>query len=175
MDLNEGRFSLALISNNSEQTFRVGIGIGEVIKAGDFIALTGELGAGKTTLIQGIARGMGVPDDYSVVSPSFTIINEYPGKTARLYHIDVYRLSGSTDFLETGFEKRDYENGVTVVEWADKIIDIVPANAVFITLQYVDESKRKIYISTEDKNILSRMEVLGFKIVAKGGNHNRWL
>lgn len=175
MDWNKDRTFLALVSENPEQTLKIGISIGEMMKVGDFIALRGELGTGKTTLTQGIARGMGVPDSYSVVSPTFTIINEYPGKTARLYHIDVYRLSGSTDFFETGFEKKDYENGVTVVEWAEKIIDIVPGNAVFITLQYIDESKRKISISTEDKNILNSMKILGFKIISKGGNQNRWL
>ena len=174
MDLNKSRFFLALISESAGQTFQIGIKTGEIVKKGDFIALRGELGTGKTTLVQGIARGMGVSDDYSVVSPTFTIINEYPGKKLILYHVDVYRLSGSTDFLETGFEKKDYENGVTVVEWADKILDIVPENAVFVTLQYIDEGKRKLYISTQDKNIFNRMTEWGFKIISKGGNRNRW-
>jgi tRNA threonylcarbamoyladenosine biosynthesis protein TsaE len=175
MDSNEHRAFLALISEDPERTFAVGIAIGRIIKPGAFIALMGELGAGKTTLVQGIAEGMGVPAAYTVASPTFALINEYPGKTARLYHIDVYRLSGSAAFLETGFDQKDYENGVTVVEWADKIADIIPPGADFITLQYVNASKRKIHISTEDKNILSEMEALGFKIIAKGGYHDRWL
>ncbi len=174
MDRNKSRFFLALLSEDQGQTFKIGEALGEIVKAGDFIALIGELGTGKTKLIQGIARGMGVADDYSIVSPTFTIINEYPGRNAVLYHVDVYRLSGTMDFLETGFERSEYENGVTAVEWADKIIDIVPENAVLITLQYIDESRRRISISTEDKNIRNKMEVLGFKIVSKGGNQHRW-
>lgn len=172
MDVNENRTCLALISENPEQTFKIGISIGEMAKEGAFIALKGELGAGKTTLVQGIARGMGVPENYAVASPTFTIINEYPGKTVRLYHIDVYRLSGSIDILETGFG--DYEDGVTVVEWAEKIADIIPQDALFITLEYMNEGERKIYISTGDAHILKKMKVLGFQLISKGGNRNQW-
>jgi tRNA threonylcarbamoyladenosine biosynthesis protein TsaE len=172
MDPNEDNVCVAIVSKNPEQTFTIGISLGEMAQEGTFIALKGELGAGKTTLVQGIARGMGVPENYAVASPTFTIINEYPGKTVRLYHIDVYRLLGSADILETGFG--DYEDGVTVVEWAEKIADIIPRNALFITLEYMNEGERKIYISSGDTHIIKRMKVLGFHVISKRGSKNQW-
>ena len=88
------RASLVLISKSPTETFRIGRILGEGLTGGDCVALTGELGAGKTCLTQGIADGLGVPDGYVVTSPTFTLINEYPGRKTSLYHLDVYRLSG---------------------------------------------------------------------------------
>lgn len=81
--------SFVLISKSPSETFRIGRILGEGLKRGDCVALSGELGAGKTCLTQGIAKGMGVPDGYAVTSPTFTLINEYPGKDAALYHLDI--------------------------------------------------------------------------------------
>ena len=99
------RDSLILISKNPLDTFCIGRALGESLTRGDCVALTGELGAGKTCLTQGIAAGLGVPDGYVVTSPTFTLINEYPGKKTSLYHFDVYRLSGSVDLEEMGYEE----------------------------------------------------------------------
>jgi tRNA threonylcarbamoyladenosine biosynthesis protein TsaE len=141
------RASLILISKNPMDTFCIGKALGESLTGGDCVALTGELGAGKTCLTQGIAAGLGVPDGYMVTSPTFTLINEYPGKKASLYHFDVYRLSGSADLEEMGYQEYLMGDGVVVIEWAEKISDVIPDEALRVDLTYMDESTRKIEIS----------------------------
>lgn len=147
------RVSLALFSNSPSETFRIGRILGEGLRNGDCIALTGELGAGKTCLTQGIARGMGVPDCYAVTSPTFTLINEYPGRDAALYHLDVYRLTGSADLPEMGYEEYLLGSGVMVIEWAEKIVDDIPEEALYIGLSYLNENMRKIEISGDPERI----------------------
>ncbi len=139
--------SLVLFSKSPSETFRIGRILGEGLKRGDCVALTGELGAGKTCLTQGIAEGMGVPDCYAVTSPTFTLINEYPGRDAALYHLDVYRLTGSADLQEMGYEEYLLGSGVMVIEWAEKIIDSIPDEALCIRFSYMDDCLRKIEIT----------------------------
>jgi len=139
--------SLVLFSKSPSETLRIGRILGEGLKRGDCVALTGELGAGKTCLTQGIAKGLGVPDCYTVTSPTFTLINEYPGTEVALYHMDVYRLTGSADLLQMGFEEYLLGNGVMVIEWAEKIKDSLPEETLCIGLSYRDENVRNIEIS----------------------------
>jgi len=134
------------ISHNPQETYSLGKCLGEKLRPGDIVALTGELGAGKTCLAQGIARGLGVPEEYAVTSPTFTIINEYPGRII-LYHMDMYRLSGIQDLEDIGDDAFFNNKGVVVVEWAEKIGDILPEGTLFILLAYLDENKRKIVFS----------------------------
>jgi len=141
------RASLVLISNSPTETFCIGKILGENLTGGDCVALTGELGAGKTCLTQGIAAGLGVPDCYVVVSPTFTLINEYPGTDVSLYHLDVYRLTGSEDLEEIGYHEYLTRGGVVVVEWAEKVPDAIPEEALCVTFSYLDENVRKIEIS----------------------------
>ena len=117
------------------------------LRAGDVVALIGELGSGKTCLTQGIAHGLGVPDGYAVTSPTFTLINEYPGRQLPLYHLDVYRLNGCSDLTETGYDEYLSGSGVTVIEWAEKIREAVPADSFFIAMTYIEECIRRIEIS----------------------------
>jgi tRNA threonylcarbamoyladenosine biosynthesis protein TsaE len=138
---------LVLFSESQAETFRIGRILGQGLKRGDCVALTGVLGAGKTCLTQGIAKGMGVPDSFVVTSPTFTLINEYPGKDVPLYHLDVYRLNRSADLLEMGFEEYLLGSGVIVIEWAEKILDSIPEEALSIGISYLDESVRKIEMS----------------------------
>jgi len=147
------RASLILVSNSPSETFRIGQVLGEGLRRGDCVALTGELGAGKTCLTQGIAKGMGVPDCYAVTSPTFTLINEYPGRDAALYHLDVYRLTGSADLPEMGYDEYLLGSGVMVIEWAEKIIDAIPEEALCIRLFYLDETVRHIEISGRPERI----------------------
>ncbi|MBW2630990.1 MAG: tRNA (adenosine(37)-N6)-threonylcarbamoyltransferase complex ATPase subunit type 1 TsaE [Deltaproteobacteria bacterium] len=135
-----------LISKSSGDTLDIGRIIGENLTGGSVVALTGELGAGKTCLTQGIAKGLGIPEGYYVTSPTFTLINEYPGRIS-LYHIDVYRLSGSRDLEDMGYEEYFYGDGVVVIEWAEKVDDIIPAEALLIKLEHINGNKRKIRIS----------------------------
>ena len=114
---------MKVITNSPVETRRLGEKLGRLLAPGDLIALTGELGAGKTVLVQGIAAGLGIED--TVTSPTFLIIKEYPGKIP-LYHIDAYRLAGPDELLDLGYEEYFFGQGVTVIEWADLILDLLP-------------------------------------------------
>ncbi|MCP3942862.1 MAG: tRNA (adenosine(37)-N6)-threonylcarbamoyltransferase complex ATPase subunit type 1 TsaE [Desulfobacteraceae bacterium] len=108
-----------IISYTSEQTLDLGKQIGQTVSSPFAIALKGDLGAGKTTLVQGIAKGLGVDENYYITSPTFNIINEYPAKKVRLCHLDLYRL-GSADELEyIGFDDLTGPDAIIVVEWPD--------------------------------------------------------
>jgi len=141
------RNTIALFSNSPSETFRIGRILGEILKAGDCVALTGELGAGKTCLTQGIAKGLGVPDSYVVTSPTFTLLNEYPGRESALYHLDFYRLTGSADLMEIGYDEYLSGGGVIVIEWAEKIMDQIPAGALFIKFSHLGGNMRKIELT----------------------------
>jgi tRNA threonylcarbamoyladenosine biosynthesis protein TsaE len=132
-----------MISGDPTKTFHIGRILGEALTAGDIVALTGELGAGKTCLTQGIARGLGVPEVYQITSPTFTLVNEYPGRL-NLIHLDVYRLSSSRDLQDLGYEEFFFGKGVTVIEWAEKIQDIIPEKSLSVTMAYLDQNQRSI-------------------------------
>ena len=139
--------TIVLFSSGPSETFRIGWILGETLKDGDCVALTGELGAGKTCLTQGIAKGLGVPDSYAVTSPTFTLLNEYPGRESALYHLDVYRLAGSGDLMELGYEEYLSGGGVMVIEWAEKTMDQIPEGALFITFSHLGENMRRIELT----------------------------
>jgi tRNA threonylcarbamoyladenosine biosynthesis protein TsaE len=141
------RSVIVLFSKSPEETFRIGRILADDLKAGDVVALTGELGSGKTCLTQGIARGLGVPEGYAVTSPTFTLINEYPGRQMPLYHLDVYRLTGCADLHEMGYDEYLSGGGVMVIEWAEKIREAVPVGALFVVMTYLEENVRKIELS----------------------------
>ena len=141
---------LTFISTSEEKTIHLGKIIGKHLNGGNIIALTGELGSGKTCITRGIARGMGIPEEFHVTSPTFTLINEYPGRIP-LYHLDVYRLSGSEDLKDLGYEEYFFGKGVVVIEWAEKIQDIIPSDSIFIYLKYINKNKREIKITYNGK------------------------
>lgn len=122
-----------------EETERIGIELGKNAKPGDVIALDGDLGAGKTVMTRGIAKGMGLMDE-DVCSPTFTIVNEYvdalDGSTAEvpLFHFDTYRLGDSEDFINAGLDEYFYRGGVCVIEWSSVIEDILPPNTIKIRI-----------------------------------------
>ncbi|MDQ5985723.1 MAG: tRNA threonylcarbamoyladenosine biosynthesis protein TsaE [Syntrophus sp. SKADARSKE-3] len=133
--------------------------LGECAEKGDLIALIGDLGTGKTCLTQGIARGLGVPETYAVTSPTFTLINEYPGRHI-LYHLDVYRLSGANDMEDMGYEDYFYGKGVTVIEWAEKILEILPGHTLYVRLAYKGDTEREVCVKGEDGHIKKIMKAL---------------
>ena len=124
--------------NNLEETEKFGLFLGENLRPGDVICLNGGLGAGKTTLTKSIAKGLGI-DDY-VTSPTFTIVNEYYGKID-LYHIDTYRLDDMVDVDYLGFDEYFYSDGVTIVEWAEKIRDALPEEYMEINIKSHDDKR----------------------------------
>ncbi len=157
------RVKLSISSRSPEETFLIGLSIGRSLVEKDVVALIGELGAGKTCITQGIARGLDVPDCYQITSPSFTLINEYQGRIM-LYHFDLYRLSGACEMNDMGYEEYLSGKGVSVIEWADRVKEILPDDTLFIEMGYADENTRSIVISGQEK----RIAVL-LKVLANGG------
>lgn len=138
-----------------EQTMLCGEIMGKLIPRGSVVGLTGDLGAGKTVFAKGLARGLGIEEEPN--SPTFVIMNCYEGSVP-LFHFDVYRLSGGAEFEDTGYEEFFYGDGVSVVEWADKVRDVLPGNAVIIDIQFPprgDEESRTIKVAGKEKWLLS--------------------
>src|SRR3972149_11305547 len=112
-------------SKSSSETFRLGKQIGRLLQRGDVVALVGGPGAWKTQLIKGLAAGVGMRNSTYISSPSFTLINEYPGRIP-FYHIDLYRLETGKEAEDLGLEEYFQGQGVTAIEWADKILSSLP-------------------------------------------------
>lgn len=113
-----------IISHTSQQTLDLGMRIGQAVSSPFAIALTGDLGAGKTTLTQGLAKGLEVNDGYYITSPTFNIINEYPGKKFRLCHLDLYRLASADELEDIGFYDLMGEDAILTVEWPELLEEI---------------------------------------------------
>lgn len=132
------------ISRSAADTFAFGQQLGAVLQSGALVALSGELGAGKTCCIQGIAAGLNVPPD-SVTSPTYTLIHEYQGRLP-LYHFDVYRLAHEDDLYDLGYEEYFYGQGVTVIEWAERIQAFLPDEHLAVHLHLLPDQSRRIEI-----------------------------
>jgi tRNA threonylcarbamoyladenosine biosynthesis protein TsaE len=115
--------TLELATESAQQTRALGEAVAALLSPGDVVSLTGDLGAGKTTLIQGLAGGLGVREP--VLSPTFTLVREYKGRL-HVYHLDVYRLDRIQDVLDLGFEEMLDEGGVVLIEWGDVIEAVMP-------------------------------------------------
>jgi tRNA threonylcarbamoyladenosine biosynthesis protein TsaE len=134
--------SMEIISRSPEQTRRVGMRLGALLKTGDVLGLTGDLGAGKTTLVQGIAAGWGSQDLAN--SPTFVLVNVYRrADGCRLFHLDAYRLSGPAEAEDLDLDTL-LESGPLVIEWAERIKPVLPGECIWVTLTYVDEKQRDI-------------------------------
>lgn len=141
-------------------TQRLGLQIGQLLIPGDKLLLTGDLGAGKTTLTQSIAKGLDVPKEYYVTSPSFALMQEYPGRCP-LYHFDCYRLSGEDDIEGAGLsEYLTTANGVCVIEWAARLGRLTPDNALTIKIILLGGEKRRFVFETGDAAWTRRMETI---------------
>lgn len=130
-------------THTSLQTQELGIQIGKKLRAGDIIALQGTLAAGKTTLTKGIALGLNITED--ITSPTFTLISEYPAPIP-LYHMDVYRLDSTEDFINLGVEDLLYSDGVSVIEWSEKIMEVLPESTITISISIQEDNNRTIQI-----------------------------
>ncbi len=137
---------LYLISHSPEETQSVGESIGRRAEPGDVYLLMGKLGSGKTTLTQGVARGLGVKENVS--SPSFVLIREMKGRLA-LYHIDLYRLDRLEEVAELGLDGYLYSGGVSVIEWGDKGVGVLPEEHLLIALSYISEDERTLNLEAK--------------------------
>jgi tRNA threonylcarbamoyladenosine biosynthesis protein TsaE len=131
------------IVKDEEATQGLGHSLASLFRAGDVIALYGELGAGKTCLVRGLAEGLGVEKGL-VSSPSFSLINEYPG-IIPLFHMDCYRLGREEEIQELGLEEYFDGPGISIIEWAERIRDL-PEERLEISISILDESRRRIQI-----------------------------
>ncbi|MFO7774012.1 MAG: tRNA (adenosine(37)-N6)-threonylcarbamoyltransferase complex ATPase subunit type 1 TsaE [Dehalococcoidia bacterium] len=150
-------------SHSPEQTQLLGSYLGELAQKADVFLLVGELGTGKTCLVQGIAHGLAVKE--YAFSPSFVILREYHGRLP-LYHIDFYRLDDIDEIADLGLEEYFYGDGVSVVEWAEKGLQIVPRDNLLITLHYIpaSETGRSICLKPQGERyseLLARLQERG--------------
>ena len=139
--------NMRYVTNDPKETMALGYKFGKKLKAGSVVALIGELGAGKTDFTKGIAKALGVKEYEYVNSPSFVIVKEYPSKTKPLYHFDLYRLSSSRGLDNVGYEEYFYSRGISVVEWADRALDVMPDKYITVKFRHLGQKRREIKIS----------------------------
>ena len=120
-------------THSEKETFELGKRIANAVNPGMVILFYGDLGAGKTVMTKGIAAGIGIAE--MITSPTFTIMQEYEGGRMPLYHLDVYRIEDPDEMEEVGLNEYIYGNGLTVIEWAEQIEDILPEDAIKITIE----------------------------------------
>ncbi|MCB2293208.1 tRNA (adenosine(37)-N6)-threonylcarbamoyltransferase complex ATPase subunit type 1 TsaE [Clostridium algoriphilum] len=134
-----------------DETYKIGEQIGSLINSGDIICLIGDLGTGKTHLTKGIAKGLDIID--TITSPTFTIVNEYTGRL-KLYHFDVYRVNDPDEIEAIGFDEYIFSDGVSIIEWANYIEELIPPNNLTITIEKLPklgDNFRKIHMKYSDK------------------------
>ncbi len=137
---------LEIVSHSSDETHALGVQLGQQAQPGDILLLIGELGAGKTTLTQGIAQGLDVAERPR--SPTFVMATEYHGRLP-LYHLDLYRIDHVAELDELGLEEYLSQDGVTVVEWADRAPQAFPTDCLWISLESIDENTRRITMTAD--------------------------
>ena len=156
-------FKYEIFSNSPAATLSLGRRIGQKLEPGSVIALTGELGCGKTLLTRGICDGLGVPAR-QVNSPTFMLVNEYRGRMP-VFHIDLYRLSGIDDGFEIGI--MDYFSraaaGIMIIEWAEKMLSLLPTDLLKVEFDIISSRKRRIVFSTASAKIDRVFEELAIK------------
>lgn len=134
---------LTFTTHSAEETILLGNKIGQKLKPGDIIAMQGTLAAGKTTITKGIAQALGIND--TITSPTFCLISEYYGKMP-LYHMDVYRLDSIEDFVNLGTDDMLYGDGVSIIEWSEKIMSELPKRTIVLKITPQEDNSRLIEI-----------------------------
>jgi tRNA threonylcarbamoyladenosine biosynthesis protein TsaE len=152
--------SFLITSSSDKETRRIGAIVGEMAEAGTIIYLSGDLGSGKTVLVQGLATGLNVPGKCYVTSPSYTLVNEYPGRFP-LFHLDLYRLS-ETDFDDIGlYDILDTHSAVVAIEWAERLGLDSHFEGLTLQMEITGENTRNIYFAADgdrQRQLLTRIE-----------------
>ncbi len=133
-------------STSIEDTTRLGRALGALLAPGDVVGVTGPLGSGKTWFAKGVAAGAGVDSRAVITSPSFSLVNEYEAR-APFYHMDLYRLQGAEEILASGLHEYLGEDGITLVEWADRCPELLPAWTLEVVFAITGEATREIFLS----------------------------
>ncbi|TAK34691.1 MAG: tRNA (adenosine(37)-N6)-threonylcarbamoyltransferase complex ATPase subunit type 1 TsaE [Chloroflexota bacterium] len=153
--------SIQIVTRSAKQTEEIGRLLGGLAEPGDLYLLVGELGAGKTTLARGIARGLGI-EGY-LTSPTFTLVNEYEGRLP-FYHIDLYRLEGLGEVMDLGFEEYLSGRGVTAIEWPEKAEGLLPESYLLISLDAPSVNRRRIDFRAEGARYEELMDQLARRL-----------
>jgi tRNA threonylcarbamoyladenosine biosynthesis protein TsaE len=148
---------LKYLTNSDRETIGIGERLGIRLRGGDVVALFGELGSGKTWFTKGVALGLDVNPDTVITSPSFTLVNEYNCRHA-FYHMDLYRMESLSDVLLTGLEEYLHEEGVVVMEWADRWPEILPLQRIEVKFDIIDDHSREITLSGRHPRAIEIME-----------------
>lgn len=139
------RISYEITSESVEATIQEGRSFSEYLQPGDVVLLEGDLGAGKTHYVKGVAEGLGI-DPWEVDSPTFAIVNEYSGAVFPVFHFDCYRIESAREMLEIGWDEYTSGEALCLIEWPQKIAPLLPDEAIRIHISHLDSDKRKIQV-----------------------------
>ena len=134
--------SQRFITNGPEETEALGARLARALEPGAVVAFTGDLGAGKTAFVRGLARGLGIPD--RVTSPTFTIVNEYEGGRLPLFHFDLYRLGSADELFDIGWEDYLARGGVCAVEWSERMEELLEPGTIRVDLRRGEDEDRRV-------------------------------
>jgi tRNA threonylcarbamoyladenosine biosynthesis protein TsaE len=152
-------WSIEIESTSPVETLHIGRCLGRVLVGGDVVAMIGCLGAGKTHLAKGIAKGLDVADEGQVNSPTFVLVNEYQGRL-HVFHVDAYRLGSAAELESLGFEEMCESGGVVLVEWADRVEGAIRPDAVWVELTIVGDTERTLTVRTNSEVQAGRLRRL---------------
>jgi tRNA threonylcarbamoyladenosine biosynthesis protein TsaE len=155
---------LTFLVNDEQDTVRLAAALADVLPPGTVVGLIGNLGAGKTRFVQAISAALGVPAG-NVTSPTFVLLNEYQGGRMPVYHFDTYRLKDEDEFLALGPEEYFESNGLTLVEWCDRVAGVLPEDRVEISIEITGETERRITIDAASSQL---KDLIGRAIAARG-------
>lgn len=139
------------ITHSATETQALAIEFGRTLPPNSIVCFFGDLGAGKTTFIKGLVRGISPDSEIHVNSPTFTYLNIYRGAST-LYHFDLYRLRDADEFLGMGFDEMFYADGICCIEWSEKIVSVLPPETICIRMAHLNESSRQIDITLLEEN-----------------------
>ncbi len=154
---------LQVSSGSPGETEELGASIGSLLPVGSFLALRGDLGGGKTCLTRGVVASLAPQSVHLVASPTYAIMNCYPGTTP-VYHFDFYRLPGDNDIEELGFEDFFYGDGVCVVEWSERLVELLPPDVLTLLFEYAGEDRRLITIAGSGQSSCKVLEQLAERL-----------
>ncbi|MFA5090769.1 MAG: tRNA (adenosine(37)-N6)-threonylcarbamoyltransferase complex ATPase subunit type 1 TsaE [Candidatus Omnitrophota bacterium] len=140
--------NMRILSNSVDHTIKIGRRLAARLKKGDIVCLTGPLGSGKTVLAKGIAGSLGIKQG-AVISPTFVLIREYKGRNIPLYHFDLYRLDSPQDILALGYEEYLYDEGITVIEWPERLSYLMPEEYLMVKLSMPSLNRRYLQFSAQ--------------------------
>ncbi len=137
---------IRISTRSPQETRELGRDMGSLLKTGAVMTLTGELGSGKTVFVQGLAQGLDIPDDYYITSPTYTLVNEYPGRLT-LFHVDLYRISDQSEYEEIGLYEILESDGVVAIEWASMLPENILDNHIAIDIRISGKNSRELLVS----------------------------